>query len=409
MGKIRKLVFCEGGVETLTYFSRELADYFAEQGYQIFFYDVGAKGAGYKHLCRFLKPGETALITFNCIGVSGESFLEEPDGRSVWETRDIPVYTILVDHPLYYQKHLEAGISNLTVFCIDRQHISYMKRFYPEIPCFFLPLAGNILRREGVSVAEELAAERADWKPYENRGYEVAFIANYVRLPAIEEHFTSQTEEYIHFYYEILNGLRMRPDTPLDAAFEYYVKREIPEASDRELKAAFYGILFLDMYNRTYFRERTIQTLVNSGVTVHVFGKDWEKLPVEKPEHLICSGRQLDSAGCVEVVRNTKIALNTMPWFKDGAHDRIFTAMLNGAVALTDPSIYLKERFTDGQELRFYTLEELDRLPEIVEDMLGHPARMKRLTEKVYEQAAKRDTWACRGIELERYLRGGQA
>lgn len=406
MGNIRKLVFCRGGVETLTCFSRQLADYFAAHGYQIFFYDIAARGAGYRHLCKFLKPGETALVTFNFIGVSGESFLEEPDGRSVWETRDIPVYAILVDHPLYYQKQLESGIPNLTVFCIDRQHISYMKRFYPGIPCYFLPLAGNVLRREGMSLTENLAAERAEWKSYGSRGYEVAFIANYVRLPAIEEHFTSQTEEYIHFYYEILNGLRMRPDTPLDAAMEYYVKREIPEATDQELKAAFYGMLFLDMYNRTYFRERTVQTLVNSGVTVHVFGKDWEKLPVEKPEHLICSGRQLDSAGCVEVIRNTKIALNTMPWFKDGAHDRIFTAMLNGAAALTDPSIYLKERFTDGKELRFYELEKLEELPAVVEDMLGHPARMRQLTETVYEQAAQQDTWACRAEELEKKFPG---
>lgn len=404
MGKIHKLVFFEKGVETLTYFSHALADAFRAWGYSVFFYDIEAKRQGFKHLCRFLKPGETAAVTFNFIGFSKESFLEEPDGRSVWESRDIPVYVILVDHPLYYYEQLEMRDHRLTVLCIDRQHVAYMKRFYPDIPCFFLPLAGNIIRREGMDFAENARLERESWIPYKDRKYEVAFIANYVPLPPVEEHFTSQTPEYINFYQEILNGLRLRPDTPLDEAMEYYVKREIPEAADHELKDAFHGMLFLDLYNRTYFRGRTVQTLVDQGITVHVFGNAWEKLPVKRPECLVCSGRQLDSAGCVEVIRNAKLALNTMPWFKDGAHDRIFTAMLNGAVSLTDPSIYLKERFQDGEDLLFYELKELEELPAIAEDALIHPSRMERLTEAVYERAVTQDTWECRARILAQLI-----
>ncbi|MDE7062392.1 MAG: glycosyltransferase, partial [Lachnospiraceae bacterium] len=110
------------------------------------------------------------------------------------------------------------------------------------------------------------------------------------------------------------------------------------------------------------------------------------------------------SVGCVEVVRNAKLALNTMPWFKDGAHDRIFTAMLNGAVALTDPSIYLKERFTDEKDLRFYELKELTELPAIAEDALLYPGRMERLTNEAYERAVTQDTWECRARELAQLM-----
>ena len=39
--------------------------------------------------------------------------------------------------------------------------------------------------------------------------------------------------------------------------------------------ACFAGMLFLDMYNRTYFRGETVRTLVDNGVRVHVFGKGW--------------------------------------------------------------------------------------------------------------------------------------
>lgn len=47
-----------------------------------------------------------------------------------------------------------------------------------------------------------------DFIPYENREYEVGFTQTMWHLPAIEEHFTSQTKEYIDFYHEILNYLR---------------------------------------------------------------------------------------------------------------------------------------------------------------------------------------------------------
>ena len=404
---ITKLIFFEKGVETLTYFSHALASALEQQGFRTFFYDISKEGASLKHVKRFIKAGETAVVTFNFIGLSGESFLQENHGISIWESFGLPVYCIVVDHPLYYQKQLECGVKKLHMFCVDRQHIRYMKRFYPDIPCEFLPLAGNLTTEEYAVRLRGEADARAltkDWIPYRERPYEVAFIANYVKLPTIEEHFTSQTKEYIDFYHEILNYLRMHPDQPLDPVYERFVLREVPDATDQELKTAYYGMLFLDMYNRTYFRERTVQLLVDNGVKVHAFGKDWEKLPVRHPENLIPSRKQLDSEGCVDVLRHAKIALNTMPWFKDGAHDRIFTAMLHGAVALTYSSIYLKERFRNGRELLFYELEELDGLPELVKERLALPVEMEYLTQLAFESAITADTWANRAQQLSELL-----
>ena len=405
---IRKLIFFEKGVETLSYFSRQLADAFALWGYHSFFYDISGEERSLKHAAKFIKAGETAVITFNFIGLSGEAFLEEKNGCSVWENYGLPVYCILVDHPLYYQKQLRSGVKNLRVCCIDRQHVEYMSRFFPDVPCSFLPLAGNLTQSEYGKLLKEpqsgAAQIQQQWIPYGERAYDVAFVANYVKLPTIEEHFTSQTQEYIDFYHEILNYLRLHPSQPLDPVFEKFIKRETGEVSDEELQSAYYGMLFLDMYNRTYFRERTVRMLVDSGVKVHVFGKDWEKLSVKHPENLICSGRQLDSERCVRVLQNTRIALNTMPWFMDGAHDRIFTAMLHGAVPLTDSSIYLKERFRDGRELLFYELEQLEEIADITKKMLSLPKEMEYMARLAFETAVHEDTWQNRAEKLREYL-----
>lgn len=73
---------------------------------------------------------------------------------------------------------------------------------------------------------------------------------------------------------------------------------------------------------------------------------------------------------CAEAIADARISLNVMPWFKDGTHDRVFTAMLQHTLSLTDDSGYLRENFTDKKELVFYSLEKREELPELVKKLL---------------------------------------
>ena len=67
MSDIRKLVFFERGVETLTYFSHEIAASFRKMGYQIFFFDIQAEYADTKRLSRFLKSGPSAYFLYETV------------------------------------------------------------------------------------------------------------------------------------------------------------------------------------------------------------------------------------------------------------------------------------------------------------------------------------------------------
>lgn len=77
------------------------------------------------------------------------------------------------------------------------------------------------------------------------------------------------------------------------------------------------------------------------------------------------------------LMNDSKIVLNTMTWFKAGAHDRIFNGMLAGAAVVTDDSTYLRRTFTDGKELVMFSLKELQTLPERVFDLFGHSSHMQ--------------------------------
>ena len=105
-------------------------------------------------------------------------------------------------------------------------------------------------------------------------------------------------------------------------------------------------------------------------------------------------------------MRDAKIALNVMPWFKDGVHDRIFTAMLQKAVALTDDSKYLREQFTDGEDIVYFSLEEREHLPDIIRMLLRDEEKLMRIAENGYRQACEKNTWRVRTQELLREFGG---
>jgi hypothetical protein len=263
-----------------------------------------------------------------------------------------------------------------------------MKRFFPSIQLGpFLPLAGTEISN----------------KPLNERSKDVVFTGNYTPPNKFDKHITRINDEYTEFYRGIIDDLIAHPDLEMDEVFEIHLIREMNDPSDEDLKTCMENMIFIDLYVRFYYRGLVIKTLVDHGLQVHVFGKGWELLQCEHQENLI-NGDSLSSLECLQKISQAKISLNVMPWFKDGAHDRIFNSMLNGALCLTDESIYLREELQDNVNIKFYSLTELEKLPELVTELLQQPDRMKAIIEAGYHKAKRSHTWECRARILQQSL-----
>jgi len=57
-------------------------------------------------------------------------------------------------------------------------------------------------------------------------------------------------------------------------------------------------------------------------------------------------------------MQQAKIVLNHMAWFKHGSSERIFNAMSQGALCMTDSSIYLDRILTDNKNCAVYHLKD---------------------------------------------------
>lgn len=394
---IEQIVMVEHAVETLGYFSRQLAAEWKEMGIPVYFVDYDRLVETTEGLYRFLKKGHTALCTFNFIGISGEEIFIEENGKTIWENYEMPCFNLMVDHPLYYHSKLVKPHPGLKVFCVDREHVSYMKRFYPKVEAAFLPLAGNEILYENMEIVRPI--------PYEKRAYDIVFTGNYTPVEHFYREIDRQGAEYRTFYYEIMEDMKTHPFVSIDTMLEAHIRRDVGEVSPEELRAAIAGMVFIDICMRSYFRGEIIKSLVEEEIPVHVFGANWDKLDCKKKEYLIPNGREVDSVTCARAIADARISLNIMPWFKDGAHDRVFTAMLQHTLSLTDDSKYLREIAADGKELVYYSLEQRELLPELVRNLLAKPEACAQIAENGYRLAAEKHTWRQRAETLSYIFR----
>ena len=395
MGTITKIILIKHAVETLGYFSEQLASALLQRGYDCYFIDYDRLYESLNGLDGFAVRGQSALITFNFIGLGDEEIFRDEAGRFVWDAYEMEYLNILVDHPFYYHARLVYPLPRMKLFCVDREHVSYVERFYPQQSVSFLPLAGNGRLTFG---AKEAVI------PYEQRAYDVVFTANYVPLAPLAQKISMQEPEYRIFYQGILDDLLSDPLQSMDQVFERHIKEELGYVSEGELCGAMAGMAVIDLYVRTYFRGEAVRTLAECGLKVDVFGAGWEELSCKKPQNIVRHGGQVTSERCVEAVQNARISLNLMPWFKDGAHDRIFTAMLQQTVALTDDSKYLREQFADGRELKYFSLKETAALPEIASALLRDTQVLEEMAVRGRKKALASHTWQQRALALERKL-----
>jgi len=389
---MKKIILFKGGIETQGYFSEQLAKAFVQMGHPVLLFDFEKEAHSAGELLRFIERKNTVMVTFNFHGISEDTCLLDEHHVYIWESFDIPCYNIVVDHPFYYHHFIEQVPHNYYHISIDRNHIAYMKRHFPRIKSdFFLPLAGT-----PVCSWEEVV-------PWEKKSCNFCFTGNYTPPEHFDKYIERNGEEYGEFFRGIIQELIDYPDRLLEDVAEKHIRQEISGVTEEEIKKTIPNLIFIDLYVRNYMRGRIIRTIAEAGFAVDVYGGGWDELVCGRKENIRWGG-PLNSKECLEKIAASRISINVMPWFKDGAHDRIFNTMLNGAVCLTDSSVYLREILRDEENVLLYDLSAMDKVPEKLERLLSHPTQLKEIREAGYHLAASKHTWAARAQVLEKWI-----
>lgn len=317
-----------------------------------------------------------AFIGFN----RPEPALQSDDGRFLLDILNIPFFNVIVDPPYYHYRSLKSHAEELHLIFVDKGHVKYCEKYY--MPCKSIEM-GYLLGPIGNRIS------------YEERTIDILFTgscSNYdvIKADILSDKYPAEMQDV--FLYLVDAGIKNPQKTTEELVLSYLY------TSTNQIEVDVFNFImnrigtWAEFYLRGYYREKIIRLLVEAGLRITIAGTGWDRIFPECPANLTLLG-EIDMLRTADLTANAKILLNVMPWFKDGLHDRIPTAMHNGAVCVTDSSSYIDEHFISNENIVIYRLAELDSLPNKCKYLLDHPKEAGKIAQAGQHKAELEYTW----------------
>lgn len=382
---------CNSGCYNSTdYFADQLAMELRRLGQPVRLFDWKKEGA--EGLESLFTQSFRAIVDFNS-KLPGM----EADGRPVLEYLNGPFYDWILDHPLYHHHALKKAVGHdFHVLCLDDDHAVYLQKWYPAVRSVHrIMLAAPVMG----------AVKQRQWSM---KIRTPVFCGTYCDPRIIERCIHEGPEDVQESNRQIAMELIRHPARTIeDATMEFY------QANHSDLTAVEFPLMmqmnFLaDTYARAYFREKMLDVLFEAGQPVDLYGPNWEEYAQKRQIDKKWVHPEISYEKTLEIQAEHGIVLNIMPWFKNGVHDRIFTAMAGHSVCLSDPSGYTRHTFSEGVDYVPFELDHLEVLPELVKTLQADPVGTERIADSGWAAVQEKHLWGNRARELLQILQADE-
>lgn len=385
----KTLVLFRGELDTVNLFSNQLRAGFLELGYEIFDFDLEQSAGSLGRLYQYIQDGSiVAMLAFNSLFFG----MTLPSGENMWEVLGIPCINILVDHPYWYHNILMRMPANGIVLCIDRNHMNYVNRFYPNIPL------NGFIAHGGASLCTV-------HKPISERKTDVLYAgslyADYILQKPDFSVWGFPAEEICE---RSIRQLIADPEDTIENVIEQQLRQADIILPDEELRGFISSCVYIERVVSSYYRERIVGSVARAGISLELYGDGWSECDWIGLPNVHYGGR-VSPEKILLMMEDSKIVLNTLPWFKDGSHERVFNAMLCGAAAVSETSQYLEEVLPSDTWISFdLSAGSLSMLPQTILELLSDESRLQKTASAGFELAASAHTWKDRALELHKDL-----
>ena len=381
-----RIVLFYSGIESFNYYTDQLVKELIKRQHEIFILDLRNPAAedphSYASFEKYIDKPVDLAICYDSFGYKNDALID------LWNEQNTVMINIMVDHPLRFHPTMSRHPNRYVQFCCDRNHVSYVKKYFADEVGYveFMPHAGSCQEQECVI-------------PFADRKYDILFSGSYYKpqgmLQRINEWYPEGTN--MNQFYQYMAGYMIGHSslTAEQAALDTISSFGM-QVSNQMLKTIFRCSEPLDWMVRMYYREKVVQTLADAGLELFLLGRGWENHPAAGYLNVHRIDDRIPFADTLPYIADAKININVMPWFKSGSHERIFNIFLNHSLPLTDYSSWVDENFIAGEEIAFYDLEHLERLPDIAKELLGDEERATAMIQKGYEKTVRNHTWKNR-------------
>ncbi|MGQ9825978.1 MAG: glycosyltransferase family protein [Desulfotomaculales bacterium] len=320
------------------------------------------------------------MAAFNAMGID---FTVE--NRSLYDFLGVPFVALMVDHPMYHIQRLSSDAKNLIVTFVDRTHLNFMSNYFSyQKNSFFLPHGGCYV-------------PGSQSKQYNDREIAVLYAGSYDNPDKYRQTWMNSFPVLAGLMDDIVEVALAHHDVPLvDIVAEVFAYKGV--CLDQIASKSFVSLLpLVDKFIRARRREAVLNRLSRMKTKICLFGTGWDQFAHNG--HLLYLGNA-NFTQVLESMGKARVVMNVNPNFPDGSHERVFSAMLNGAVCLSDRNKYLSQEFIEGKDIIFYSWDELDQLPYIVEDILNDKERAAAIAAAGKRKAEDSHTWDSRARDI---------
>lgn len=368
--------------DTKRYFGNHLAKALKKKGVEVQILDGNAKEFDdelFKIACN------PHLIDFTC---SFNSQTPTDEGQFLSDLICVPHIFFNLD-PLYYYRNAFKS-PYMIISCADHFDCEYARaRGFEKV--FFL----------GHAVDQELSFE-----PKQERPYDVVFIGSCYDHETLRkywrENLPKETVKIIENAIDIVLGDNK---TPLFSAVELAMnERAIDHAHDDKVASI---AIYVDNYVRGKDRTELIRSIKKAHV--HVFGDiavwrhekpilDWSHSLAGMKNMTLHPGVSYEES--LTITKQSKISLNSMPFFKNGTHERIFSSLACGSLPITTDNLWIREHFEHGKDILIYKPNQWGEVDDMVNSYLADPKKREELVMKGREKVMHNHTWDVRAQQL---------
>lgn len=375
--------------ESKRHFSQKLAEALERKGVEVTLIDFTTLDQQQEEFRRASRPDETE---FTC---SFNSMLPSDEGKLISDYTGVPHISFFVDPAMNYRNVFKSENSIIT--CVDHFDCEYVRSQNFDRVFFWAH-----------AVERELAPH-----PKQEKFYEVVFLGSCYDHENLRDFWRQRmSKAEIQAIETAIEIVLSDNQTPLYAGVKASLMHHglnLPEGDEFEKRISHYAY-FVDNYMRGKDRTELIRSIKNAHV--HVFGDVcWRN---EKPilgwEHSL---RGMDNVTvhpavtfqqCLEILKQSKICLNSMPFFKNGTHERIFTGLACGALPITSDNLWIRKNFEHEEDILIYKPKQWHEVNSWVDEYLSNPPKRSKMVERGRQKVMKEHTWDVRVDQLFYHL-----
>lgn len=190
------------------------------------------------------------------------------------------------------------------------------------------------------------------------------------------------------------------PSLTIEAAVQILISKGLVYSNYAEHMKLYF---IVDTYIKAYFRMQLLESVAAKGLPLTIAGEGWNKSPMINYPNVTLIG-PLDFEKSIIEMGNSKIVLNSMPWFKGGLHDRVISSMSQAAVCCSDSSTYIDSIFTNKKDIVTFSSEKISQCPDILLELLNDPKLMEAIAHNGFSNVSRNHLWKNRAESFIHHL-----